>query len=161
VLSVEVVLLVALIIGWRFGARRLDIRLHHRVVYLLILSQLIIIILWMAPRALAFITSSAVAYLNGDLFLILASLYPNINLLQFIPASSVDPSINIITLHSIVGLITVGLGVALITIFLLRPEMPLKLLRRGRPLMITTFIIFIIVFVVGVILFLHFEMGVV
>ncbi|WXG41720.1 MAG: hypothetical protein WED07_13315 [Candidatus Freyarchaeum deiterrae] len=130
VLPVEIALVAALIIGWRFGARRLNLRLHHGIVYSVIATQVAIIILWMAPSALTYLSSFS---------------YPNENLF--------------IIVHAIVGLVTVGLGVTLITIFLLRPKAPLQLIRRARLVMITTLAIFIIVAAIGAILFYYFQLG--
>ena len=132
VLPVEIALLAALIIGWLFGARRLNLRLHHGIVYSVVAIQVAIIILWMAPAALAYL--STFSYPNENLFIIV---------------------------HAIIGIAAVSLGVALIVTFLIRKKPALQLIRRTRLVMISTLIIFFIVAAIGVLLFYYYQLGVV
>ena len=122
ILMLEIGFFIILITGWYFGARRLNLKLHHGVVYGLIGVQLIIIGLWMLPRALLFLP-----YLFAD-----------------IPRSLP------IILHVSLGLITISLGVFIVIVFLLNREIPLALLKKIQPVMVVVLGCWIITFILGV-----------
>ncbi|MFX1532684.1 MAG: hypothetical protein ACFFDI_00460 [Promethearchaeota archaeon] len=121
ILMIEIGLFIILITGWYFGARRLNLRLHHGVVYGLIGVQLIIIGLWMLPRALSFLP-----YLLADI-------------IGNLP----------IILHISLGITTISLGVFLVIIFLLNPDIPLALLKKIQPVMVVVLGCWIITFALG------------
>ncbi|MHA1576130.1 MAG: hypothetical protein ACTSU3_02095 [Candidatus Thorarchaeota archaeon] len=126
VLVLEVIVLIVLIVGWIYGARRMDFNLHHKAVYFIALVHMITVGVWMIPRAIE------------RLSLMLAD--PIMNWYQIV--------------HDIVGIIAIGLGVLLVLIFLIRSGMPLKLLKSTRPLMFLTIGTWIIAFILGVYWFL-------
>ncbi|MHA2386429.1 MAG: hypothetical protein ACXAEE_09505 [Candidatus Thorarchaeota archaeon] len=51
-LVIEVLIIIVLLIGWLYGARRLDFRVHHRAVYSIVLVNSLIVGLWMIPQAI-------------------------------------------------------------------------------------------------------------
>ncbi len=53
VLVIELVIILGVAFGWWYGARRLNLKLHHGAVYLLVLVHLLTVGLWMIPRSLA------------------------------------------------------------------------------------------------------------
>jgi len=126
VLVLEVVVLIVLAIGWTFGSRRMNYKLHHKAVYFVALVHMITVGIWMIPQALQRVS------------IILAN--PIMNWYQIV--------------HDIVGILAIGLGVLLVIIFLVKSGMPLKLLKRTRPLMFLTIGIWIIAFILGVYWFL-------
>ncbi|MFX0064931.1 MAG: hypothetical protein ACFFC7_22370 [Candidatus Hermodarchaeota archaeon] len=121
ILMIEIGLFIILITGWYFGARRLNLKLHHGVVYGLIGVQLIITGLWMIPRALSFLP-----YLLPDI----TRNWP-------------------IILHISLGIITMSLGIFVIVIFLLNREIPLALLKKIQPVMVVVLGCWIITFALG------------
>lgn len=126
VLILEVIVLIVLVVGWIYGARRKDFNLHHKAVYFVALVHMLTVGIWMIPRAL------------DRLSLMLAN--PIMNWYQIV--------------HDIVGILAIGLGVLLVVIFLVRSGMPIKLLKQTRPLMFLTIGTWIIAFVLGVYWFL-------
>ncbi len=126
VLILEVIVLIVLVVGWIYGARRKDFNLHHKAVYFVALVHMLTVGVWMIPRALE------------RLSLMLAN--PIMNWYQIV--------------HDIVGILAIGLGVLLVVIFLVRSGMPIKLLKQTRPLMFLTIGTWIIAFVLGVYWFL-------
>ncbi len=126
VLLLEVIVLIVLVVGWIYGARRKDFNLHHKAVYFVALIHMLTVGVWMIPRALE------------RLSLMLAN--PIMNWYQIV--------------HDITGILAIGLGVLLVVIFLLRSGMPIKLLKQTRPLMFLTLGTWIIAFVLGVYWFL-------
>ena len=126
VLILEVIVLIVLVVGWIYGARRKDFNLHHKAVYFVALVHMLTVGVWMIPRAV------------DRLSLMLAN--PIMNWYQIV--------------HDIVGILAIGLGVLLVVIFLIRSGMPGKLLRRTRPLMFLTVGTWIIAFVLGIYWFL-------
>jgi len=126
VLILEVIVLIVLVVGWTYGARRKDFNLHHKAVYFVVLVHMLTVGVWMIPRALE------------RLSLMLAN--PIMNWYQIV--------------HDIVGILAIGLGVLLVVIFLARSGMPVKLLKQTRPLMFLTLGTWIIAFVLGVYWFL-------
>jgi hypothetical protein len=56
--------------------------------------------------------------------------------------------------HDIIGIFAIVLGVLLIVVFLVKTGMPLKLLKRTRPLMFVTIGTWIIAFLLGIYWFL-------
>lgn len=126
VLILEVAVLLVLIIGWIYGARRKDFNLHHKAVYFVAFVHMLTVGLWMIPRALerlSFMLSNPIA-----------------NWYQIV--------------HDVVGILAIGLGVLLVLVFLVKSGMPLKLLKRTRPLMFLTIGVWIIAFALGVYWFL-------
>ncbi len=126
VLILEVIVLIVLVVGWIYGARRKDFNLHHKAVYIVALVHMLTVGVWMIPRAL------------DRLSIMLAN--PLLNWYQIV--------------HDIVGILAIGLGVLLVVIFLARSGMPIKLLKQTRPLMFLTIGTWIIAFVLGVYWFL-------
>jgi hypothetical protein len=126
VLFLEIIVLLALLIGWRYGASKMNFNLHHKAVYLVVLIHILTVGLWMIPRA---IERLAVMLSNPITFWY-----------QIV--------------HDIVGILAIGLGAALVILFLIRSGMPLKLLRRTRPFMFLTVGVWVIAFVLGVYWFL-------
>ena len=126
VFILEVIVLIVLVVGWIYGARRKEFNLHHKAVYFVALVHMITVGVWMIPRALE------------RLSLMLAN--PIMNWYQIV--------------HDIVGILAIGLGVLLVVIFLIRSGMPIKLLKLTRPLMFLTVGTWIIAFVLGVYWFL-------
>ena len=126
VLILEVIVLIVLVVGWIYGARRKDFNLHHKAVYFVALVHMLTVGIWMIPRAL------------DRLSLMLTN--PIMNWYQIV--------------HDIVGILAIGLGVLLVVIFLVRSGMPIKLLKQTRPLMFLTIGTWIIAFVLGVYWFL-------
>jgi hypothetical protein len=128
VLAVETVIVIVLLIGWLFGARRLEFTLHHWAVYSIVLIHSITVGIWMIPRALSF-----VSYIIAD------------------PVGNWP-----LILHDTLGIVAVLLGIIVGVTFLIRRDMPLKLLKRFRPVMlvilvlwITTFFLGFVVYVIG------------
>ncbi|MHA2395385.1 MAG: hypothetical protein ACXAC0_01650 [Candidatus Thorarchaeota archaeon] len=126
VLFLEIIVLLALLIGWRYGASKMNFNLHHKAVYLVVLIHILTVGLWMIPRA---IERLAVMLSNPITFWY-----------QIV--------------HDIVGILAIGLGAALVILFLIRSGMPLKLLKRTRPFMFLTVGVWVIAFVLGVYWFL-------
>ncbi len=126
VLILELIVLIVLVVGWIYGARRKDFNLHHKAVYFVALVHMITVGVWMIPRAL-----------------------------DRLPAMLANPIMNWYQIvHDIVGILAIGLGVLLVVIFLIRSGMPIKLLKLTRPLMFLTVGAWIIAFVLGVYWFL-------
>ncbi|MHA2233554.1 MAG: hypothetical protein ACXAB4_13815 [Candidatus Hodarchaeales archaeon] len=121
ILLAESILILALITSWILGARRLNITLHHRVVYSAIPANLTLILLWMLPKPLKRFE----------------------NLLQ-------DPIKNWNLLaHYILGAITITMAVGVILTFIVNREIPLVILRRARPVMIAILFLWIVTFSLG------------
>ncbi|MFW9787759.1 MAG: hypothetical protein ACFFE2_12710 [Candidatus Thorarchaeota archaeon] len=127
VLILEIIVLITLLIGWRYGASRMNFRLHHQAVYLVVLIHILTVGFWMIPSAI------------GRLSLMLNN--PVVFWYQIA--------------HDIVGILAIVLGAILVTLFLIRRGMPLKLLKRTRPLMFLTIGVWIIAFVLGFYWFLR------
>lgn len=121
VLLIESIVVLVLLIGWYFGARRLNFNLHHGVVYSIVVAHVLTLSLWMIP-----IASGAIPFLLTD------------------PVRFWRP-----LSHFILGLLALVFGLVLGLIFLIKRDIPLKLLRRARPLMILTISLWIISFVLG------------
>lgn len=121
VLGVETVIVIVLLIGWLLGARRLEFTLHHWVVYSIVLIHSITVGVWMIPRAMRFIT-----YIIAD------------------PAGNWP-----LILHDTVGIVAVLLGIIVGLTFIIRRDMPLRLLKRMRPVMILILILWITSFLLG------------
>lgn len=121
VLLIESFILLILLIGWFYGARRLNFNLHHGAVYTIIVAHILTLTLWMIP-----IASGAISFLLTD------------------PVQFWRP-----LLHFILGTFALIFGIILGIIFLIKRDIPLKLLRRARPLMILTLTLWVLSFVVG------------
>ncbi|MHA2033034.1 MAG: hypothetical protein ACW99Q_27015 [Candidatus Kariarchaeaceae archaeon] len=129
VILLEGLLILTLIIGWYLGARRLNINLHHYMVYSGTLIHFIIFLVWMFP-----------GFLNS------------------LPRVLSNPLPKLLHIfHWSFGLVAVILSVFLTILFFFNRDIPLDLLRKVRPLMIVTFICWIIALVLGAIIFLSFR----
>ena len=120
VLTVEALVIFGLLCGWYFGARRLNFRIHHGFVYAAIIIHSITVAVWMFPPAQRAITSGF--------------------LLNFAATWR-------LSLHFIFGAIADMLGIMLAIIFAVKRDMPLTLLKRTRPFMIMTLILWILTFI--------------
>jgi hypothetical protein len=126
VLILEVIVLLVLAIGWIYGSRRMDYNLHHKAVYFVALIHLLTVGAWMIPRAL-----------------------------ERLPIMLTNPVLNWYQIvHDAVGLFAIGLGILLVVMFLVKTGMPLKLLKRTRPLMFLTIGTWVIAFILGLYWFL-------
>ena len=126
VLLIESGLIIALIIGWYFGARRLNINLHHGVVYGGLLINTVIVAVWMLPRGIR-----ALPYLLTD-----PLLYSRV------------------LLHFMIGLVVICLGLVIGILFLLNRDIPLGLLKKAQPFMIVILLGWIITFSLGALNFI-------
>ena len=126
VLVLEIVVLTALMIGWRYGASKKNFDLHHKAVYLVVLIHILTVGLWMIPRAME------------RLSIMLSN--PLTFWYQIV--------------HDIIGILAIGLGAVLVVIFLVKKGMPLKLLKRTRPFMFLTIGVWIFSFLLGIYWFL-------
>lgn len=126
VLILELVIVIILIVGWIYGARRMDFNLHHKAVWFVALVHFITVGFWMIPRAM-----ERLSFMIAN---------PILNWYQIV--------------HDIVGILAIGLGVVLVLIFLVKTGMPLKLLKRTRPFMFLTIGIWLLAFILGIYWFL-------
>ncbi|MFW9845656.1 MAG: hypothetical protein ACFFD6_02825, partial [Candidatus Thorarchaeota archaeon] len=125
VLVAETVIVIVLLIGWLLGARRLEFKLHHWAVYSIILIHSVTVGLWMIPRALSF---------ASDIMTDPVGNWP-------------------IILHDTLGIIAVILGIIVGMTFMVRRGMPLKLLKRTRPVMILILVLWITSFCLGFVVY--------
>ncbi|MHA2270467.1 MAG: hypothetical protein ACXACI_01305 [Candidatus Hodarchaeales archaeon] len=121
VLLAEIIFILALLMGWYFGARRLNIDLHHLVVYIAVPVQFVLLVLWMLPKPLK------------SLDFLLDAPIKNWNLLA----------------HFILGLITIGLALGVVITFIIYRGVPLTVLRKVRPVMIAILLLWIVTFSLG------------
>ncbi|MFX0085140.1 MAG: hypothetical protein ACFFAU_05670 [Candidatus Hodarchaeota archaeon] len=129
VIILELILIIALIVGWYLGARRLKINLHHYMVYSGTIIHFSIFLFWMFP-----------------------------NFTKTISGALSNPFARIIPiLHWSFGLVAVILSISLTTIFLFNRDIPLDLLRKLRPFMIITLLSWIIALILGAIIFISFR----
>jgi hypothetical protein len=126
VLVLEIIVLIVLLIGWLYGASRMNFKLHHQAVYLVVLIHILTVGVWMIPRAMARLS---VMLSNPMAFWYMI-------------------------VHDIVGILAIGLGAILVILFLVKRGMPLKLLKRTRPIMFLTIGVWVIAFLLGVYWFL-------
>ncbi|NWF95005.1 MAG: hypothetical protein HXY34_02585 [Candidatus Thorarchaeota archaeon] len=125
VLVLECVMMIVVAIGWWYGARRLDFRLHHRAVYSIILIHLLGVSLWMIPQALS-----------------------------ALPLVMANPQTYwYVIVHDTLGILTIGMALILVVAFLIRPDLPLRLLRRARPIMIIVLTTWTVTFLFGAAMF--------
>jgi hypothetical protein len=125
VLVLESALIFTLLMGWLFGARRLNLTIHHRVVYSVVLIHLVSVGSWMIPRGI----------------LILPSLLGNP--VAFLPQ----------LVHDTLGFLAVILSILLVVIFAFYRNLQLGILRKARPIMILTLILWMLVFALGLVAF--------
>jgi hypothetical protein len=129
VLIFEAILIGSLLIGWYFGARRLNIDFHHWMVYGVTPVHAVIWFLWMFPAVL-----------------------------RSLPRALQDPIPRIFPIiHWTSGLIALILSISITIIFIFNRDIPLGLLRRIRPLMIVTIICWSIAFILGLYIFINFK----
>lgn len=125
-LILEIIVLIALLIGWRYGASRMNFKLHHKAVYLVVLIHILTVGFWMIPQAVA-----RIGVMLSD---------PITFWYQIV--------------HDVVGILAILLGAILVILFLIKKGMPLKLLKRTRPFMFLTIGVWIVAFILGVYWFL-------
>ena len=126
VLILELFIVIVLMVGWIYGARRMNFKTHHRAVWFVVLLHFLTVGFWMIPRAI-----ERMSFMLTN---------PLANWYQI--------------LHDTVGILAIGLGIVLVIIFLVKTGMPLKLLKRTRPIMFLTIGIWIIAFILGLYWFL-------
>ena len=133
VFLVEIVLITILIFA-RINARRLKIDTHHKYVYSVVLVNTTIILTWMLPRELNIINLILQGRINA-----IAVWY--------------------LLFHALFGSVAITLGIFLCLVFLmkvLRKDLvPLTLLRKMKPIMITTFIFWSLAFFFGCMVFVN------
>ncbi len=133
VIIVEIILFGLLLLA-RYNIRRLRIQNHHKYVYTAVLVNSIIILLWMIPVEL--------------------------RLLNRVSSGKTDPlAVWYYLLHGLFGLIAISLGIFLCLVFLMRVVkqelIPLILIKKMKPLMITTFIFWTLAIFFGIMIFLN------
>ena len=129
VILLEGLLILSLIIGWYLGARRLNINLHHYMVYSVTVIHFLIFLLWMFP-----------------------------GFLRSLPGALNDPLPKLLQIsHWTSGLVAIVLSLFLTLLFLLNRDIPLDLLRKVRPVMIVTLICWSIAIILGAVIFLSFR----
>ena len=101
VLILELFIVIVLIAGWIYGARRMNFKTHHRAVWFVVLLHFLTVGFWMIPRAI-----ERMSFMLTN---------PLANWYQI--------------LHDTVGILAIGLGIVLVIIFLVKTGMPLKLLK--------------------------------
>jgi hypothetical protein len=126
VLVLEIIVIFVLAIGWIYGSRRMDYKLHHKAVYFVALVHMLTVGAWMIPQAIA-----RIPFMLAD---------PITNWYQIV--------------HDFIGMFAIVLGVLLVVVFLIKTGMPLKLLKRTRPLMFLTIGTWVIAFLLGIYWFL-------
>ncbi len=126
VLAIEIFVLSALIVGWIYGSRRMDFKLHHRAVWFVVLLHILTVAFWMIPQAL---DRLSIALSN-----------PLLYWYQIV--------------HDMIGFLAIGLGALLVVIFLIKGGMPLKLLKRTRPFMFLIIGTWLLAFALGLYWFL-------
>ncbi len=128
VLGIEIGVLILLFIGWRYGARRLHLNLHHWVIWGSVAIQIGTVALWMVPRIILFLPS-LLTNITENLYLII---------------------------HGILGLMTVILGICLVILFLVRRDIPLSYLKKGRKFMFLALFGWIAASILGISIYLVF-----
>ena len=126
VLVLEIIVLLVLGIGWIYGSRRMDYKLHHKAVSFVALVHMRTVGAWMIPQAMGRI--------------------------PFMLADPITHWYQIV--HDVIGMFAIVLGVLLVVVFLIKTGMPLKLLKRTRPLMFVTIGTWVIAFLLGIYWFL-------
>ena len=126
VLVLEIIVLVALLVGWRYGASRMNFDLHHKAVYGVVLIHILTVGFWMIPQA-----------------------YDRLSIMLSNPITFWYQIV-----HDIIGILAIVLGAILSILFLIKKGMPLKLLKRTRPFMFLTIGVWIIAFILGLYWFL-------
>ena len=126
ILVLEIIVLMALLVGWRYGASRMNFDLHHKAVYSVVLIHILTVGFWMIPIAV-----SRLSITLGD---------PITFWYQIV--------------HDTIGILAIGFGAVLAVIFIFKRGLPLKLLKRTRPIMFITISVWIIAFLLGLYWFL-------
>ncbi|TXT56422.1 MAG: conserved membrane protein of unknown function [Candidatus Thorarchaeota archaeon] len=124
IMIVESILFIAIAIGWYFGARRMYFDLHHKAVYSVVLIHSITVGAWMIPRAATLAAEGAFTDLAASWYQIV---------------------------HDLIGIFAIIFGIVLALIFLTRKDMPLDLLKKTRPIMILTLILWTASYLLGII----------
>ena len=133
VVSTEIILFIILLLA-RYNARRLKIHQHHKYVYSAVLVNSIVILTWMLPTELRLVNN--------------------------ILAGRLDPlNVWYVLIHGIFGIIAITLGIFLCIVFLIRvlnkDLIPLPLIKRLKPIMITTIICWTFAFLFGLLIFVN------
>jgi len=103
VLVLEFVVLMALLVGWRYGASRMNFDLHHKAVYSVVLIHILTVGIWMIPQAMG-----RLSIMLGD---------PITFWYQIV--------------HDLVGILAITFGAILVLLFIVKRGMPLKLLKKA------------------------------
>ncbi|MFW9920985.1 MAG: hypothetical protein ACFFED_15400 [Candidatus Thorarchaeota archaeon] len=126
VMAIETILVIGLMVGWLYGARRMDFKTHHRAVYPIVLIHSITVGFWMIPIAIA------------RLPIMLAN--PMAFWYQIV--------------HDMIGFAGIALGIILALLYAFKRDMPLKLLKKTRPIMFLTIGVWSAAFILGLYWFL-------
>ena len=127
-LTLEIIFIILLGIGWWWGSRQLNFTLHHFIVYpVIIINLLVIYSVMIASAAWRFDRGFALNEIWDYVLLV----------------------------HMIGGIIAEGLAITLIVIFFLEPRLPLKILKRARVIMFTTIITWVVTFCVGCLIYIN------
>ena len=121
VMITETILVIGMMIGWLYGARRMDFKTHHRTVYPIVLIHSITVGFWMIPISI------------GRLPIMLSN--PMVFWYQI--------------LHDMLGFVGIGLGIVLSLLYIFKRGMPLKLLKRTRPIMFLAIGVWVFAFILG------------
>jgi len=121
VLAIEVFIFIVLIFGWIYGSRRMDLKLHHKAVWLVVFLHILTVGFWMIPVALERLS---IALSN-----------PLLYWYQIV--------------HDMIGILAIGLGALLVVIFLIKGRMTPRLLKRTKPFMLLTIGIWSLAFALG------------
>ncbi len=128
-LILETLMFVLIFIGWLYGSRRLNIFFHHRIVYPIVFINAVVIYFQMIAGGIRAID-----------FGLLLHPFEGTNWLRIG--------------HMFLGVTTAILVFTLLIVFFLEPDLPLKILKRARPLMFATLIAWTMSFIVGCVLFI-------
>ena len=129
ILIAEIILMVLLFIGWYKGARRLNIDLHHYIVYSVTIIANFLFLIWMAPK------------ITVDRYFSIISNFPD----------TYKP-----TIHMTLGLIVLILMITVSGIFIVNRDININRLKRYKPLMIIIAITFPIVVFTGFLLYMKY-----
>jgi hypothetical protein len=126
VLTIDTVAVLWLLSGWYFGIRQKKLRTHHLAVYSVVLVQLFILILWMIPRVLMFLSLGLLNDFAGSWHQIM---------------------------HDAFGILAVSLGLALVVFSVAKRRLPPALRKMNRLLMRITLVVWVIAFALGIVSF--------
>ncbi len=127
VFVVESIVFLSVMIGWLYGARRMDYDTHHRFIYPAMLIHVITVSLWMIPRAMQLAEEGLFDDPVGNWYQIV---------------------------HDAIGFVAIALGLIIALTFLVKSDMPLNILQKAKPLMWVTLGLWLVSFVLGIIAYL-------